>query len=420
MGAPPGAVLEAAGLRPEGLALIPWRHQLWTATVGDRPAVLHRYPAWRWPRDVDWEHSSSGAWPPPASPPRGPWTRSLARAGSPRAGGLGPGELPAGPHAGVVSTPRPRGGGRPPGPLPRRVGRGAHGRSPALARPAGAAGGGGRRRPRGPAPGGARRGGGRALVPAARGARAGQAHRAGARRRPPAGHPRRPDRQQRHRRRRPAGGRRPDRLRLGLPRAAVADVGFGLWRSGRAEAAAVAADPARVRRLVAGYHGVRPLDARAGPAAVCAYMRARGLQFIVHHLDGGGERRLASGGWRRSRPTNPRWRRRSPRRSRPEARRAARSRARHRRAHAGGAGAPGCDRPLPAASTTRRGAAAEPADPAGAVAHPEPGYAAGYAVAPAMGRPVPGGLVPREGLEPSPHRLEGGAPAPPHARVLIW
>ena len=70
-------------------------------------------------------------------------------------------------------------------------------------------------------------------------------------------------------------------------------MGFGLWRSGRAEAAAVAADPARVRRLVAGYHGVRPLDARAGPAAVCAYMRARGLQFIVHHLDGGGDLRLA-------------------------------------------------------------------------------------------------------------------------------
>ena len=39
-------------------------------------------------------------------------------------------------------------------------------------------------------------------------------------------------------------------------------------------------------RLVAGYHGVRPLDARTGPAAVCAYMRARGLQYIVHHLGG--------------------------------------------------------------------------------------------------------------------------------------
>ena len=48
-----------------------------------------------------------------------------------------------------------------------------------------------------------------------------------------------------------------------------------------------------MRRLVAGYHGVRPLDARAGPAAVCAYMRARGLQFIVHHLDGGGDLSLA-------------------------------------------------------------------------------------------------------------------------------
>jgi transposase len=69
--------------------------------------------------------------------------------------------------------------------------------------------------------------------------------------------------------------------------APLADVGFGLWRSGRPEPGAVAVDPARVHRLVAGYHGVRPLDARAGPAAICAYMRARGLQFIVHNLGGG-------------------------------------------------------------------------------------------------------------------------------------
>ena len=56
---------------------------------------------------------------------------------------------------------------------------------------------------------------------------------------------------------------------------------------------AVAIDPERVRRLVAGYHGVRPLDARAGPAAVCAYLRARGLQFIVHNLGGGADLSLA-------------------------------------------------------------------------------------------------------------------------------
>jgi Ser/Thr protein kinase RdoA (MazF antagonist) len=68
--------------------------------------------------------------------------------------------------------------------------------------------------------------------------------------------------------------------------APLADVGFGLWRSGRPAPAAVAADPARVGRLVAGYHGVRPLDARTGPAAVCAYLRARGLQYILHHLGG--------------------------------------------------------------------------------------------------------------------------------------
>jgi hypothetical protein len=36
---PPSAVLEAAGLRPEGLALIPWRHRLWTAALRHRRAA---------------------------------------------------------------------------------------------------------------------------------------------------------------------------------------------------------------------------------------------------------------------------------------------------------------------------------------------------------------------------------------------
>jgi Ser/Thr protein kinase RdoA (MazF antagonist) len=67
----------------------------------------------------------------------------------------------------------------------------------------------------------------------------------------------------------------------------LADVSFGLWRSGRPGPEAVAVDPARVQRLVAGYHRVRPLDPRSAPAAVCTYMRARGLQLILHRLRGG-------------------------------------------------------------------------------------------------------------------------------------
>ena len=67
----------------------------------------------------------------------------------------------------------------------------------------------------------------------------------------------------------------------------LADVGFGLWRSGRSEPAAAAVDPARVQRLVAGYHDVRPLDPASAPRAIRTYMRGRGLQLIVHHLRGG-------------------------------------------------------------------------------------------------------------------------------------
>jgi Ser/Thr protein kinase RdoA (MazF antagonist) len=61
---------------------------------------------------------------------------------------------------------------------------------------------------------------------------------------------------------------------------ALADVAFGLWRSGRPESQAMTLDPARVAALVAGYASRRklpPATARALPA----YLKTRGLQLIV-------------------------------------------------------------------------------------------------------------------------------------------
>src|SRR5262249_5547611 len=73
----------------------------------------------------------------------------------------------------------------------------------------------------------------------------------------------------------------------------LADVGFGLWRSGRPGPAAVAPAPAPGGRPRGRVHRRRPPAPRAGPAAVCVYMRARGLQLIVHHLGTGEDLRLA-------------------------------------------------------------------------------------------------------------------------------
>jgi Ser/Thr protein kinase RdoA (MazF antagonist) len=284
---PPAAVLEAAGLRPEGLVLLPWRHRLWTATVGGRPAVLHRYPVWRPPKDVAWEHT---------------YLRRLAATGFPAPRPLGAfgGEswlAAAGAVWGLVSflpghtlewAPRPD---------LREVGT-------LLARYHDAAAGVRMEAPRPSRVPLARLGARAGAVPEAR-LRAALGGAAGARsfrwhvervqdELAALGHAAAP------------------RLVIhgdptisnvvvdGDPPAVtglidfasayheppLADVGFGLWRSGRPGPAAVAADPARVGRLVAGYHGVRPLDAGTGPAAVCAYMRARGLQYIVHHLGG--------------------------------------------------------------------------------------------------------------------------------------
>jgi Ser/Thr protein kinase RdoA (MazF antagonist) len=284
---PPAAVLEAAGLRPEGLALIPWRHRLWTAEVGDRPAVLHRYPAWRPPQDVAWEHA---------------FLRRLAATGfpAPRPLDAFAGEswlAAAGAVWGLVSFLPGRTLEWAPRPDLREVGA-------LLARYHDAAAGVPMEAPRPSRVRLAKLGAAAGAVPEAR-LRAALGGAAGARLFR--------EHVERVQRELDALGHAaaPQLVIHGDPTVSnvvvdgtppavtglidfasayheppLADVSFGLWRSGRSEQAAEAVDPERVRRLVAGYHSVRSVDARTGPAALCTYMRARGLQYILHHLGG--------------------------------------------------------------------------------------------------------------------------------------
>jgi len=60
----------------------------------------------------------------------------------------------------------------------------------------------------------------------------------------------------------------------------LADIGAGLWRSGRADPAAIGLDPHRVASFVAGYHRRSPLEPRL-VRAVPTLIKARGLQLIV-------------------------------------------------------------------------------------------------------------------------------------------
>jgi Ser/Thr protein kinase RdoA (MazF antagonist) len=59
-----------------------------------------------------------------------------------------------------------------------------------------------------------------------------------------------------------------------------ADLGAGLWRSGRAGPDAIGLDARRVARFVAGYHRRSPLESRL-VRAIPTLIRARGLQLIV-------------------------------------------------------------------------------------------------------------------------------------------
>ena len=62
--------------------------------------------------------------------------------------------------------------------------------------------------------------------------------------------------------------------------AAVADIAFCLWRSGRPNQHAIEIDVGRVRALLAGYRSVRSLtDDESAALPVC--LRGRGLQMLV-------------------------------------------------------------------------------------------------------------------------------------------
>ena len=62
--------------------------------------------------------------------------------------------------------------------------------------------------------------------------------------------------------------------------APIADLAFGLWRSGRPEPQALVVDPARVAAVVAGYISRRALPAGT-VQALPTYLKARGLQLII-------------------------------------------------------------------------------------------------------------------------------------------
>jgi Ser/Thr protein kinase RdoA (MazF antagonist) len=65
-----------------------------------------------------------------------------------------------------------------------------------------------------------------------------------------------------------------------------ADIGFGLWRSGRPQQDAVGLDLDRVGDFVAGYSRLSPLPQQAA-RAIPIYIRARGLQQVVKGHDRG-------------------------------------------------------------------------------------------------------------------------------------
>ena len=73
---------------------------------------------------------------------------------------------------------------------------------------------------------------------------------------------------------------------LAYEEAALADIGFGLWQSGRPEPAATALDLARVAAFIGGYARVRPLSPGDAPA-LALYLKARGLQLIVKWVSQG-------------------------------------------------------------------------------------------------------------------------------------
>ena len=70
---------------------------------------------------------------------------------------------------------------------------------------------------------------------------------------------------------------------LAYKEALTADIGFALWRNGRADSDAITYDAARVAQLVRGYASLRPLRS-ASARAIVVYMKGRGLQ-LQHRLE---------------------------------------------------------------------------------------------------------------------------------------
>lgn len=63
----------------------------------------------------------------------------------------------------------------------------------------------------------------------------------------------------------------------------LADIGYGLWRSGRPYDTATSLDMRRVQRLVRGYASVRPLSADDA-VVIEMFMRGRGLQILAKRV----------------------------------------------------------------------------------------------------------------------------------------
>jgi len=70
---------------------------------------------------------------------------------------------------------------------------------------------------------------------------------------------------------------------LAYKEALTADIGFALWRNGRADSDAITYDAARVAQFVRGYASLRPLRS-ASARAIVVYMKGRGLQ-LQHRLE---------------------------------------------------------------------------------------------------------------------------------------
>jgi Ser/Thr protein kinase RdoA (MazF antagonist) len=66
----------------------------------------------------------------------------------------------------------------------------------------------------------------------------------------------------------------------------MADIGYGLWRSGRPHQDADYVDSARVRRFFQGYIGVVRVTAEEA-STIPLYMRGRGLQMIAKRIRAG-------------------------------------------------------------------------------------------------------------------------------------